>query len=49
MLLNQKYRVSNIAKDFNLKNKEVIELLNMNTSSTDTEVVLECFIKYGYT
>lgn len=27
--------------------KDLIELLNMNTSSTDTEVVLECFIKYG--
>ena len=30
MLSNQKYRISNIAKDFELKNKEVIELLEKN-------------------
>ena len=28
MLSNQKYRISNIAKDFDVKSKELIELLD---------------------
>ena len=40
MLSNQKYRISNIAKDFDVKSKELIELLDSYGMSGRTHMAV---------